>query len=142
MGGDLPTPRARHAARSRKLNARFENGASEYPANTNCDPAPRPASTPGQPDAKGRDSSLQTDSAMHYLIQGRFGIIRSSHSSLRRLPSAGRLSFANHPRRLLVIAHGDKSAMTQVPSICPFEECDLADGLRFNPAALVHFLFG
>jgi type II restriction enzyme len=29
---------ALHAARSRKLNARLENGAPEYPANTNCDP--------------------------------------------------------------------------------------------------------
>jgi hypothetical protein len=34
-----PTPRALQAARSRKLNARLENGAPEYPANTNCDAA-------------------------------------------------------------------------------------------------------
>ena len=34
-----PTPRALQAARSRKLNARFENGAPEYPANTNCEAA-------------------------------------------------------------------------------------------------------
>ena len=34
-----PTPSARHAARSRRLNARLENGSPEYPANTNCDPA-------------------------------------------------------------------------------------------------------
>ena len=39
MRGDLPYPRALQAARSRKLNARLENGAPEYPANTNCDPA-------------------------------------------------------------------------------------------------------
>ena len=34
-----PTPRALQAARNRKLNVRLENGASEYPANTNCDAA-------------------------------------------------------------------------------------------------------
>jgi hypothetical protein len=39
MGGNLPTPSALQAARSRKLNARLENGAPEYPANTNCEPA-------------------------------------------------------------------------------------------------------
>jgi len=32
-----PTPRALQAARSRELNVRLENGAPEYPANTNCD---------------------------------------------------------------------------------------------------------
>ena len=32
-----PTPRALHAARSRGLNARLENGSPENPANTNCD---------------------------------------------------------------------------------------------------------
>src|ERR1700752_1121073 len=32
-----PTPR--QAARRRRLNARLENGAPEYPVNTNCDPA-------------------------------------------------------------------------------------------------------
>jgi hypothetical protein len=30
--------------------------------------------------------------------------------------------------------------MTQVPGIRPFHECDLADQLRFDPTALVHFL--
>ena len=30
--------------------------------------------------------------------------------------------------------------MTQVPGIHPFHECDLADQLRFDPTALVHFL--
>jgi hypothetical protein len=30
-----PTPSALRAARSRRLNARLENGAPEYPANTN-----------------------------------------------------------------------------------------------------------
>jgi hypothetical protein len=39
VGGDLPTPIARQAARSRRLNARLENGSPEYPAKTNCDPA-------------------------------------------------------------------------------------------------------
>lgn len=31
-----PTPKALQAAGSRKLTARFENGAPEYPGNTNC----------------------------------------------------------------------------------------------------------
>ena len=39
MRGDLPYPRALQATRSRKLNARLENGAPEYPVKTNCDPA-------------------------------------------------------------------------------------------------------
>ena len=34
-----PTPIALHAARNRRLKARLEKGAPEYPANTNCDPA-------------------------------------------------------------------------------------------------------
>jgi MerR family regulatory protein len=34
-----PIPSALQAARSRRLNARFENGSPEYPANTNCDAA-------------------------------------------------------------------------------------------------------
>jgi len=34
-----PTPRALHVARSRRLNARLENGSPEYPANTNCEAA-------------------------------------------------------------------------------------------------------
>jgi hypothetical protein len=34
-----PTLSALHAARSRRLNARLENGSPEYPANTNCDRA-------------------------------------------------------------------------------------------------------
>jgi hypothetical protein len=37
--GNLPTPSALQAHWNRKLNARLENGAPEYPANTNCDPA-------------------------------------------------------------------------------------------------------
>jgi hypothetical protein len=36
-------------------------------------------------------------------------------------------SFANDFRQLLVIAHGDKSAMPQVAGIRPFDEGDLAD---------------
>ena len=39
VGVTSPTPRARQAARSRKLNARLDNGSPEYPANTTCDPA-------------------------------------------------------------------------------------------------------
>ena len=34
-----PTPRALQAARSRKLNARLQNGSPEYPANTNWEAA-------------------------------------------------------------------------------------------------------
>jgi hypothetical protein len=43
-----PTPRALHAPRSRRLNARLENGAPEYPANTNGDPAKAIPPGPGQ----------------------------------------------------------------------------------------------
>ena len=32
--------------------------------------------------------------------------------------------------------------MPQVPGIRPFDELDLADELRFDPTALVHFLCG
>ncbi len=39
MRGDLPYSGALEAARSRKLNARLENGAPEYPANINYDAA-------------------------------------------------------------------------------------------------------
>ena len=38
-----PTPSARHAARSRKLNARLENGSPEYPAKTWSEAARTPA---------------------------------------------------------------------------------------------------
>jgi hypothetical protein len=41
----LSPPSALQAARSRRLNARFENRSPEYPANTNCDAAN--AITPG-----------------------------------------------------------------------------------------------
>ena len=75
---------------------------------------------------------------MHYLIQGRFGISRHTHPDVTQ----GASSFANHLRRLFIIAHGDEGAMPQVPGIRPFDECDLADQLRFDPAALVHFLCG
>jgi hypothetical protein len=51
-------------------------------------------------------------------------------------------SFANHLRRLFILAHGDKSAMPQVPAIRPFDESDLADEFGFDPAALIHFLRG
>jgi hypothetical protein len=36
-------------------------------------------------------------------------------------------SFANDLRSLFIIAHGDEGAMTQVPGISPFDECDLAN---------------
>jgi hypothetical protein len=52
------------------------------------------------------------------------------------------LGFANHFRRLLVIAHGNEGGMTQMPGICPLYESDLAYQLRFDPAALLHFLCG
>ena len=38
------------------------------------------------------------------------------------------------------IGHGDECAMPQVSGISPFEECHLADQLRFDPVALLHFL--
>jgi hypothetical protein len=49
-------------------------------------------------------------------------------------------SFANRLSRLLVIVHGDERAMPQVPGISPFDECDVADQFRRDPAALLHFL--
>jgi hypothetical protein len=52
----------------------------------------------------------------------------------------GESSFANYLRRLLIVARGDEGAMPQVPGIRPFDECDLADQVRFDPAALTHFL--
>ena len=36
----------------------------------------------------------------------------------------------------------DEGAMPQVSGVRPFNECDLADQLRFDPAALFHFLCG
>jgi hypothetical protein len=42
--------------------------------------------------------------------------------------------------RVVFGAHGDKGAMPQVPGVCPFEECDLADELPFDPTAVLHFL--
>jgi hypothetical protein len=42
--------------------------------------------------------------------------------------------------RHLVITHGDEGAMTQVPGVRPFDEGDLADELRFDSPALIHFL--
>ena len=32
--------------------------------------------------------------------------------------------------------------MTQVPCIRPFDECDLTNQFRFDPATLLHFLCG
>ena len=46
--------------------------------------------------------------------------------------------FANHLRRPFIIAHGDEGAMPQVPGIRPFDECDLADQLRFDRAACLN----
>ena len=51
-------------------------------------------------------------------------------------------SFTNHLRRPLVIAQADKSAMPQVSGVRPFDERHLADELRFEPPALLHFLHG
>jgi hypothetical protein len=51
-------------------------------------------------------------------------------------------TLANYFRSLLVIAHGDEGAMSQMPGICPFDKCDLTDEFRFNPAAFFHFLCG
>jgi hypothetical protein len=56
--------------------------------------------------------------------------------------SLARSSFANHLCSLLVIAHGNEGAMTQVPGIGPFDEGDLADQIRFYLPTLVHFLCG
>jgi hypothetical protein len=50
------------------------------------------------------------------------------------------IGFANNLRRPLVIAHGDEGAMPQMPGIGPFDVGDLANQLRFDPAALLHFL--
>jgi hypothetical protein len=51
-------------------------------------------------------------------------------------------SLANHLRSLLVLAHSDEGAMTQVPGVRPFYESDLAYQLWVDPAALFHFLSG
>jgi hypothetical protein len=51
-------------------------------------------------------------------------------------------SLANHIRSLFVLAHRDEGGMPQVSRIGPFKECDLADQLGFDPAALLHFLCG
>lgn len=40
------------------------------------------------------------------------------------------------------VAHADEGAMLQVPSIGPFDEGDLADQLRFDPATFFHFFCG
>ena len=53
-----PTPRALQAARSRKLNARLENGAPEYPANTNCDAA------------KADSAGSHDPAAFNFLLEG------------------------------------------------------------------------
>jgi hypothetical protein len=54
----------------------------------------------------------------------------------------GDSSFSNHLARLFIIAHGDERAMPQMPGFSPFDECDLAYQLRFDPPALLHFLRG
>jgi len=40
------------------------------------------------------------------------------------------------------VAHANEGAMLQVPSIGPFDEGDLADQLRFDPATFFHFFCG
>ncbi len=76
--------------------------------------------------------------AIYYSIQA---FRKSRHISPPDVTQGGS-SFANHLRSLLVVAHGEEGAMTQVPGIRPFEESDLADQFRFDPAALRHFLCG
>jgi hypothetical protein len=51
-------------------------------------------------------------------------------------------SFANHLRWLLIIAHGEEGAMSQMPGVRPFDKCHLADQLRLGPPTLLHFLRG
>jgi hypothetical protein len=51
-------------------------------------------------------------------------------------------SIPNYLRRLFVMAHSDEGAMTQVPSVRPFYESDLADQFRSDPVELLHFLCG
>ena len=51
-------------------------------------------------------------------------------------------SFANNLRGPLVIAHSDKGAMPQVSGVSPLDKSDLANQLRLDPAALVHFFCG
>jgi hypothetical protein len=51
-------------------------------------------------------------------------------------------SFADYLRRLSIIPHGDKGAMPQKLGVHPLYECDLANQLRFDPAAFFHFLCG
>jgi hypothetical protein len=56
--------------------------------------------------------------------------------------------FFKDPARMRAISvddtdwFGDEGAMPQVPGIRPFDECDLIDQFRFDPAALIHFLRG
>ena len=47
--------------------------------------------------------------------------------------------FTNHRRRFLVVAQADEGAMTQVPGVRPFDECDSANQLRFARAVETHF---
>ena len=56
--------------------------------------------------------------------------------------SLARLKSHEQPPSAFVISHADESAMPQVPGIRPFNKSDLADQLRLDPAALVHFLCG
>jgi hypothetical protein len=51
-------------------------------------------------------------------------------------------SFANNLRWPLVVAHADKGAVPQMSGVCPFDVGDLANQLRFDPTALLHFLSG
>jgi hypothetical protein len=48
--------------------------------------------------------------------------------------------FPDEPRRAFVIAHGDEAAMPQMTGIGPFNECHLANQVRFDPTALFQSL--
>ena len=54
-------------------------------------------------------------------------MIAKGRISLEAKIEFGESSFANHLRRLFIIAHGDEGAMRQVPGVRPFDELDLAD---------------
>src|SRR5688572_8176040 len=52
------------------------------------------------------------------------------------------LRFARDFARRFVVAHSQEFAVTKVSGFRPFNEADLADQLRFYPAAFLHSLGG
>ena len=76
-----PTPRALHAPRSRKLNARLEKGAPVCPANTNSDPAKAIA-----PSAMMRRALKLSRICFH---SSSAALKRSTSTSWKMLPSGG-----------------------------------------------------